>query len=206
MNAKILSLYVVCSMLFTLLLTPLTAAAAPCELTKDRFGKYSGNCYLPSRFGDELRFETLEWSPDSFRIFRLKMPDLYSDDGDYNVFGTAVEVEVRTGNSGDYRSGDFDVTAEVHIKYPNGTIYGTQIITGRVTGIDPGQRTRTVLGYVTVPDRVSDWDLHVTFFVDSDNMASGGEIWEADETNNVFDDGICRVYGQDPDLTVGACD
>jgi hypothetical protein len=133
------------------------------------------------------------------------MPDLYADDGDFLVQGTRVEIEVRTGNLGSMVSRDFDVTADVTIT-GGGMSPQTFTITGRVNGQQAGTRTRTTLGYVVIPDRISDYDLETVFTVDSSDFANGGEIRESDETNNIFNDGICRVYGENPDVSVGPCD
>ncbi len=186
-------------MLLMALVSPMAVQAAPCELERNEHGMWISNCSIKDLFGEIIEVELI---PTPIWI---GLPDLYADDGDYYVNGTVVEVEVRTGNSGPMNARDFDVTAQIDIKYPNGTVYSSATVTGRVPGVASGQRVRTVLGTVTVPDRVSDWDVHTTFYVDSAGMSDGGEIWELDETNNVFDDGICRVYGKDPDVTVGPC-
>ena len=180
---------------------PLTATAAPCELEENKWGVLIGHCYIQDWFEEELVIQRTEIRP-----LPLRLPDLYADDADFRVNGTAVVVQVRTGNTGQAPSQDFDVTAQVEIRYANsGQIYATVPLTVRVNGIDVGEREWNDAGIVTLPDRVSDWDLRTRIFVDSSNMQSGGEIWEMNETNNEFDDGICRVYGENPDLSVRAC-
>ena len=185
---------------FALPFAPLAAQAAPCELKRNEFGVWVGDCTTEDIFGDTIVVNRAVFDP-----LPIRLPDLYADDGDYFVNGMAVEVTVRVGNMGQWRSGDFDVTATIDIRRPNGTVYNTVSLTGRSNGIDVGQRTYTFVGVVTLPDRVNDWDLHTRFAVDSNGMTSGGEVWELNESNNVFDDGICRVYGQDPDTSVRAC-
>lgn len=173
--------------------------AAPCNLERNEHGMWISDCSLEDFFAETIDFKRVVTSPHQF-----KLPDLYADDGEYFVSGTAVEVTVRTGNQGQFDSGDFDVTAIVTV-LGGGMAPSTQMLTGRVSGIAVGQRTLTTLGWVSVPDRIDDYDLNIIFHVDSNGMATGGEIWELSEANNIFDDGTCRVYGENPDTTVLPC-
>jgi hypothetical protein len=184
-----------CCIVGAALIAPDTEAK-PCVIEKNKWGFWVGDCLLSK-----------EVLIDGVFIPRppLFMPDLYADDGDFLVQGTRVEIEVRTGNLGSIVSRDFDVTADVTVT-GGGMAPQTFSITGRVNGQPAGTRTRTTLGYVLIPDRINDYDLETVFTVDSSDFANGGEIRESDETNNIFNDGICRVYGENPDVSVGPCD
>ncbi|XOV83331.1 MAG: hypothetical protein ACFHXK_21085 [bacterium] len=198
--SKTISLmFCACSMIGIALTAP-NAGAAPCVLEKDKWGNWVGNCLLTDFLGKEQLLNLVLDPPTP--IF---LPDLYADDGDYFVNAGTVEISVRTGNDGSIISNDFDVTATVTISSANVSPQ-TVTVTGRVNGQAPGTRTRTVLGVITLPNRIDDWDLETVFTVDSDDFINGGEIRESVETNNVFNDGICRVFGQNPDTTVDACD
>ena len=176
------------------------ALAAPCKLERNEHGMWTSTCTLDEiLYGDFIKTARIVSDP-----YPIKLPDLYADDGDYFVSGTRVDIEVRTGNQGQWASRDFDVTANVIIT-GGGMAPTMRTVTGRVQGIDVGDRTRTVIGYVVIPDRISDYDLDVTFHVDSNGMSSGGEVWELNESNNILNDGVCRVYGENPDTTVPPC-
>lgn len=177
------------------------ATAAPCHIEQNEHGMWISDCTIAELTGKTIEVEIV--GPPVW----LHMPDLWADDGDYFVSGNVVEISVRTGNSGTWPAQDFDVTANIEIRYANGGVYSTRQLTGRVPGVDAGDRVWTTLGTITLPDRVSDWDVYTEFLVDSSGMSGGGEVWELVETNNVFDDGFCRVYGEDPlvEPMVDAC-
>lgn len=188
-----------CMLVFAGIFISGSALAAPCEINKSKFGVWIGDCLVENLFAETIELRRVE-NP----TLALLLPDLYPDDADFYTVGTTVEVEVRTGNQGQAPSSDYDVTAEVTIS-GNGIAPQTVVISNRAPGIGVGQRQTTVLGTVQLPDRIYDYDLHTVIYADTGNMTSGGEIWELNETNNRFDDGICRVYGENPDLSVQAC-
>jgi len=170
------------------------------ECHRERWRSRLDDCSLDHLLGKKLDGE-LVFPPPIF----IRLPDLYADDADFNVFGnTSIEVFARTGNSGSARSADYDVTVVVTVT-GNGIPPQVVSLTARAPGLAVGARQFTAMGYVTVPDRMYDYDLSTVIHVDTANQMNGGEVRELDETNNTFNDGTCRVFGKNPDTSVTGC-
>jgi hypothetical protein len=173
--------------------------AEPCELVRNQLGGWFADCTLSDLVGKKYSATINVPSGNRFRL-----PDLIADKVSYYTSGTVVEIYARTANQGARDAQSYEVTAIVTISGGNMSPQMVSI-SSRAPALALGARQTAFVGYVSIPDRTYDYDLSVEIIADSANIATGGEIWEEVETNNAYDDGVCRIYGENPDLSVRAC-
>jgi hypothetical protein len=185
-----------------LLLTGVSAQA--CDIWRDKeLGIWRGNCSLK----DFLVSQTFIVSHQPRLI--LRWPDLKIRKFKYYVVGSTVEMYADVENIGLSNAVASPLTVDVSIGNPlTGMQQGNSVqFTVQSPAVPSMTHRRVYFATMNLPNSSQDWDLILLGVTDPPTAAQPvrGAITEADETNNILTH-TCRVYGPNPDTSVGACD
>ena len=185
-----------------LLLSGVSAQA--CEIWRDKeLGVWRGNCNLR----DFLVSQTFIATYQPRLIF--KWPDLKIRKFKYVVIGSSVEIYADVQNIGMGNAAASPLTVDVSIGNPvTGMQQGSSVqFTVQTPAVPLNSEHRTYFATINLPSASQDWDLILLGVTDPPTAAQPvrGAITESDETNNMLMH-TCRVYGPNPDTSVGACD
>jgi hypothetical protein len=182
-----------------------TSSAVACEVWRDEFG-YRGICDLRVEFKDKYRLN-VEFLATLEPRFHFKIPNFHPRKFKYFVTGTDVQIDLEIENLGDLDAPAADVAVMVNIVDPlTGTQQPTMPYTARTPVIAAGMSGRVNITHVQMPNQLQDWDIVSVAVVDPPTTAQPirGGVAESDETDNVLNH-TCRVYGPNPDTSVGPC-
>jgi hypothetical protein len=185
-----------------LLLSGVSAQA--CEIWRDKeLGVWRGNCNLR----DFLVSQTFIATYQPRLIF--KWPDLKIRKFKYVIIGSSVEIYADVQNIGMGNAAASPLTVDVSIGNPvTGMQQGSSVqFTVQTPAVPFNSEHRTYFATINLPSASQDWDLILLGVTDPPTAAQPvrGAITESDETNNMLMH-TCRVYGPNPDTSVGACD
>lgn len=162
-------------------------ASAQCSLEE----KYLADC-LVSKFTREAVVVVRE------PRFRVYLPNLRVSDVDVSANGV-VSVEVE--NEGAGHAPPFEVLVYAARSLPTGMQPDDFETMLQFPALSSGDRLEMVADQLYIPDSGHNWDVYVIVLVDMMDLRSpGGQIWEANEEDNVHEY-ECRILGTPPDYS-----
>lgn len=135
--------------------------------------------------------------------FRVYLPNLRVSDVDVSANGDVfVEVE----NEGAGPAPAFDIRVYAARSLPSGNQSAEFDTMLQYPPLASGDRLELFVNQLYIPNHQDNWDVHVIVIVDMMDLRSpGGQIWESNEEDNVFDY-ECRIFGDPPDQSdLAAC-
>ena len=183
------------------LASAIDASAAPCQVTKNKWGQWVGDCKL-SDFFPEINYTIVASSRPTISF---RMPNLSIDDVDYWVSGTSVDVGFTIENDGVAQSAATTVAGVITVTQAGNTVI-TQPFSLAIPAIPAGASASNTTN-VSLPNRTYDYDFVVMATVDPPTSAqTSGAVRESDETDNDKVTRMCRVYSlKNPETSVRAC-
>ena len=181
-------------------------SAAACDVWRDEFGFYRGNCNLSVDFKDKYRVN-MEFIATLEPRYHFKLPNFHPRKFKYFVTGSDVEISIDVENIGELAAPAADVAVVVNIVDPlTGMQYSSSPYVARTTTIQPASTQRLLVTHVQVPNLSQDWDIVSVATVDPATAAQPvrGNVVESDETDNGLMH-ACRVFGPNPDTSLEAC-
>jgi len=183
-----------------------TGSAAACDVWRDEFGFYRGNCNLSVEFKDKYRVN-MEFVATLEPRFHFKLPNFHPRKFKYFLTGTDLQIDVEVENLGDLAAPAADVAVMVNIVDPiTGAQQAAMAYTARTMTIQPTSSQRVLITHVQVPNTLQDWDIVSVAMVDPGTPAQPvrGSVVESNETDNALTHS-CRVYGPNPDTSLEPC-
>jgi hypothetical protein len=183
-----------------------TGSAAACDVWRDEFGFYRGNCNLSVEFKEKYRLN-MEFVAMLEPRYHLKLPNFHPRKFKYFVTGSDVEISVDVENLGDLAAPAADVAVMVNFLDPvTGNPQPTTSYVSRTMTIQPASSQRVLITHVQLPNTLQDWDVVSAVVVDPGTPAQ--PVWGTVVESNEMDNGLmhsCRVYGPNPDTSLEPC-
>ncbi len=186
---------------------PLQAAQAACEFSRTPWGLRVSNCKLSDLTGGRYDGQI---TLDPAQGGRILLPNLVVTDVDTTIVGTSANLSAQLANIGRLNAGAFDVQLIATITDPlnNGSpVSLTTLPPASVPGLAVGAGATVFPGAVSLPNRSQDWDVCTIAVVDPPPLGrpAWGAVVESTESDNQWpapaQQGCCRVYGKNPDVS-----